>query len=75
MDDDVYRKRLLFYSLVRFLGLAIFLFGVAIAYTGLIRPGGYPQLGAIVAIFGVLSAFIAPRLLKRSWDLKEKERE
>ena len=75
MDDDVYRKRLLAYSLVRFLGLAIFLLGVAIVYTGLIRPGGYPQFGAIVAIFGALDAFIAPRLLKRSWDLRDKERE
>ncbi len=75
MDDDVYRKRLLLYSLVRLLGVAIFLFGVAIAYTGLIRPGGYPQLGAIVAIFGVLDAFIAPRLLKRSWDRRDKPRE
>lgn len=75
MDDDVYRKRLLLYSLMRIIGVAIFLLGIAIAYSGLIRPGGYPQLGAIVAIFGVLDAFISPRLLKRSWDLQDKERE
>jgi hypothetical protein len=75
MDDEVYRKRLLFYSLVRFFGLAVFLLGVAIAYMGIIRPGGYPQFGAIVAILGVLDAFLAPRLLKKSWDLQDKERE
>ena len=75
MDDDVWRKRLLLYSLVRFFGVAIFLLGVAIAYTGILRPGGYPQLGAIVAILGVLDAFFAPRLLKKSWELQDKERE
>ena len=52
MDDDVYRKRLLLYSVVRFIGVGFFLLGVAIAYTGIVRPGGAPQFGAIVAILG-----------------------
>lgn len=71
--DDVFRKRLLFYSLVRFGGLLIFFLGVAIMYTGLVRPGGWPQVGAAVAILGVLEAFLAPRLLKRSWDEKDRQ--
>ena len=75
MDEDIYRKRLLLYSLVRFIGVAIFLLGVAIAYTGILRRGGYPRFGAIVAILGVLDAFFAPRLLKKSWELQDKERE
>ena len=68
MDDEVYRKRLLIYSLVRLGGIAIFFVGLAIIYTGLLRPGGWPQLGAVVAILGVIDAFIAPRLLKKAWD-------
>ena len=69
MDDDaVWRKRLAVYSLVRLGGLAIFFLGIVIMYTGIVRPGGWPQLGAIVAILGVLDAMFAPRLLKRSWD-------
>jgi hypothetical protein len=75
MDDEVWRKRLLLYSLVRFFGVAVFLLGVVIAYTGILRRGGYPQFGAIVAILGVLGAFFAPRLLKKSWELQDKERE
>ncbi len=75
MDDDIYRKRLLLYSLVRFIGVGFFLLGVAIAYTGVIRPGGAPQFGAIVAILGALDAVLAPRLLKKSWDVQDKERE
>ncbi len=70
--DDEFRKRLLLYSLVRFGGLLIFFLGLAIIYTGLLRPGGWPQVGAVVAILGVLDAFFAPRLLKRSWDDKDR---
>jgi membrane protein implicated in regulation of membrane protease activity len=70
MDDEEARarNRLLAYTAVRAAGLAIFFLGVAIIYTNLLRPGGWPQLGAIVAIMGVVDAFFAPRLLKRSWD-------
>lgn len=73
MDDATARKRLLLYSLVRAAGLAIFFLGVAIFYTGLLRPGGWPQAGAIVAILGVIDALFAPRLLKRAWDQQDRQ--
>lgn len=72
MDDDIARKRLLVYSLVRLGGLAIFFLGLAIIYTGLVRPGGWPQLGAIIAVMGVLDAMLAPRLLKKGWDERDR---
>ena len=68
MDDDVARRRLLIYSLVRLGGLAIFFLGIAIIYTNVLRPGGWPQLGAVVAILGVIDSIFAPRLLKKAWD-------
>ena len=68
MDDDVARQRLLVYTFVRLVGLAIFFLGIAIIYTNLVRPGGWPQLGAIIAILGVIDSVLAPRLLKRAWD-------
>lgn len=69
MDDDIRaRNRLLAYTAVRFGGLAIFLLGIAIIYTNLLRQGGWPQVGAIVAILGVIDALFAPRVLKRAWD-------
>jgi hypothetical protein len=68
MDDDDYRRRLLLYTLVRLSGLIVFFLGLAIIYTNLIRPGGWPQAGAIVVILGVLDAMLAPRLLKMMWD-------
>ena len=72
MDDGTAQKRLLLYSLVRSGGLAVFFLGVAIVYTDLLRPGGWPQIGAIVAIMGVIDAMFAPRLLKRAWDEKDR---
>ena len=71
MDDNTARNRLLVYSLVRFGGLAIFFFGIAIMYTNVLRPGGWPQIGAIVAILGVVDAMLAPRLLKKAWDQQD----
>ena len=76
MDDEaLWRRRLLMYTLVRFAGLAVFFLGVAIAYSDLIRRGGWPQVGAIVAIMGVIDALLAPRLLKKVWDKQDRERQ
>jgi hypothetical protein len=76
MDDDKQtRNRLLAYSAVRFGGLAIFFLGIAIFYTDLVRPGGWPQVGAIVAIMGVIDALFAPHLLKRAWDQQDRNKE
>jgi hypothetical protein len=72
MDDDTARRRLLLYSLVRFGGLAIFFLGIAIVYTDLVRAGGWPQLGAIVAIMGVVDAMFVPLLLKKAWDERDR---
>jgi hypothetical protein len=75
MDDEaLWRNRLLAYSAVRFGGLAIFFVGIAIIYTDLLREGGWPQVGAIIAIMGVIDALFAPRLLKKYWDERDRER-
>ena len=74
IDEDVAKRRLLVYSLVRLGGVVIFFLGLAIVYTNLVRPGGWPQLGAIVAILGVVDSVLAPRLLKRAWDKEDQER-
>ena len=69
MDDErKYRNRLLAYTGARAFGLAVMLLGIAIIYSDLLREGGWPQLGAIIAIMGVIDALFAPRLLKKLWD-------
>jgi len=72
-DDAKWRRRLLAYSAVRAGGLAIFFLGVAIIYTDLLREGGWPQVGAIIAIMGGIDALFAPRLLKKLWDEQDRQ--
>ena len=71
-DEGKWKRRLLAYTAVRAVGLAIFFLGVTIAYSDLLRPGGWPQVGAIIAILGVIDSLVAPRLLKRKWDEADK---
>lgn len=70
-DEDVWRRRFQLYMGVRIAGVAVFLLGIAIAYSSLVRPGGLPQVGAVVAIVGVIDAVFAPRLLKKGWDRED----
>ncbi|MCL6729023.1 hypothetical protein [Sphingomonas hankyongi] len=74
-DESKHRNRLLAYTGVRAFGLAVMLLGLAIIYSDLVRPGGWPQLGAIVAILGVIDALFAPRLLKKLWDQQDAQSE
>ena len=75
MDDReaVYRHRFLVYSAIRLGGLIMFFLGIAIAYSNLVRPGGWPQVGAIIAIVGALDALLMPRLFKKSWDQRDRD--
>ena len=74
MDEDKARRRLLIYTLVRFGGLLIFFLGIAIIYTNLLRRGGWPQVGAIVAIMGAIDAMFAPVILKKAWDDEDRRK-
>ena len=66
-DEELWRRRFHLFALVRLFGVGMFLLGIAIAYSDLVRPGGWPVVGAIVAICGVIDAVFAPRLLMKMW--------
>jgi hypothetical protein len=72
-DEATWKRRLLMYTAARAAGLAVFMLGLAIAYSDLLREGGWPQVGAIVAILGVIDALFAPRLLKKGWDEQDRQ--
>jgi len=74
-EEELWQRRLLAYTGVRLIGLAIFFLGIATMFTNLVREGGWPQLGAIIAILGVIDAVFTPRLLKKAWDQKDTEQE
>ena len=74
MDDELkWKKRFAISMLVRLASLTVFFLGVAIAYSDLLRPGGWPQVGAIVALIGAIDAVFAPRLLRQHWREQDGE--
>lgn len=68
VDETEIKRRFLLYNLVRLGGLTIFFIGIAIAYGDVVREGGWPRLGLIIAVLGAIDALVAPMILKRSWD-------
>lgn len=74
MDDEaLWKHRFLIFTLVRLAGLATFFLGIAIAYTGLVREGGWPTVGLIVAVMGLIDAVFAPLILKKQWEREDRE--
>lgn len=70
-SDDIWRKRFQLYMLVRLFGVATFLAGIGIAFTDLVRPGGWPVVGGLIAIAGAIDAVFAPRLLRKMWQQQD----
>jgi hypothetical protein len=72
-SDDIWRKRFQLFLAVRLIGVATFLLGIAIAYTNLIHPGGWPVVGGLITIAGAIDAVFAPRLLRKMWQQQDSE--
>jgi ABC-type uncharacterized transport system permease subunit len=68
IDEAEWKRRFGIMMLVRFAGLATVLLGIAVMYSDLLREGGWPQVGAILIVCGIVDAVFAPKLLKKMWD-------
>lgn len=73
-DEALWKRRFAIFMAARLFGLAIFLLGVAIAFSDLLREGGWPLVGGILAIMGAIDSVFSPRLLKRLWEREDRER-
>jgi hypothetical protein len=71
--EDIWRKRFQLFAAVRLIGVATFLLGIAIALSDLVRPGGWPLVGALITILGVIDAVLAPRTLKKVWEERDRD--
>jgi ABC-type uncharacterized transport system permease subunit len=70
-SDELWRSRFLVLTFARLVGLGTFLLGVAVMYTDLLRDGGWPQLGAIIAIVGAFAILLMPRILRQAWERQD----
>ena len=68
MSDEEAKRQFIIFALLRIGGLALFLLGIAIAFTDLLKPGGWRLLGGILVIVGAIETVISPRLVKRSMN-------
>ena len=71
-DEALWKRRFQLFLAIRLFGLATFLLGLAIAFSDLVRPGGWKLLGGILVVIGAVDAVMAPRILKKSWERLEK---
>lgn len=74
VDDAVWKKRFLAFTLVRLFAVAMVLGGAAIATTDVLREGGWPLVGAILIVAGVIDALFAPKLLRKAWEEEDRRR-
>lgn len=73
-DEALWKRRFHLFMAARLFGLAMFLAGVAIAFSDLVRDGGWPLLGGVLAIMGAIDAVFSPRLLRKVWEKEDRER-
>jgi hypothetical protein len=66
-DEATWRRRFHLYMGARLFGLLTLFAGLAIMFTDLLRDGGWPLVGAVVMLFGLADAVIAPMLLRKQW--------
>ena len=67
VTDDQWRNRFIAINLVRIGGTLVVLLGLAIWYTDMVRPGGWPGLGLPLALIGLLISFGVPQWLAVKW--------
>jgi hypothetical protein len=71
-DEEKWKRRFLLFMGARLFGLATFLAGVAIAFSDWLRPGGWPLVGSVLIILGLVDAVVAPMLLKKQWKREDR---
>ncbi|WP_293945731.1 hypothetical protein [Sphingomonas sp.] len=68
VSEAEWKRRFALFALVRLGGVATVMLGIAVALTGLVRPGGMPALGAVLGLVGVVEAIFLPRLVRKRWE-------
>ncbi len=69
-EHDPYKSRFLLFTAARLGGLAIMGLGMAVAFSDLVRDGGFRQLGGLLIAIGTIEMVVVPLILKRMWSAK-----
>jgi hypothetical protein len=69
-EQDPYQARFHLFAAARLAGVAIIVLGVAVAFSDLVRDGGFRQLGGLLIAIGTVEMVVVPLLLKRMWNGK-----
>lgn len=64
IDDETGKQQFKVFMAIRLMGLALFLVGIAIAFSDVLKPGGWPLLGGILAMTGAIEAAFATRIIR-----------
>ncbi|HET9459317.1 MAG TPA: hypothetical protein VFO51_04990 [Sphingomicrobium sp.] len=70
-DEAIWKRRFHLFAAARLFGLATFLAGMAVMFTDILRDGGWPVVGAILMVMGLLDAVVAPKLMKKQWQRED----
>jgi len=66
-DGDIWKGRFFLFMAARLFGLLTFLAGLAVAFSDLVRPGGWRSVGTVLIILGLFDAVVAPKVLTNYW--------
>jgi len=69
-DERVWRSRFRLFAAARLVGLLFVLLGLAVAFSDLVRDGGFRQLGGLLIALGTIEGVVVPVVLKRAWQRK-----
>ena len=69
-EHDPHKARFHLFAAARLGGVAIIILGVGVAFSDLVRDGGFRQLGGLLIAIGTIEMVVVPLLLKRMWDRK-----
>lgn len=69
-QEAIERRRFLLFSLARLSGVVLIVLGMVVAFSDLVRDGGFRQLGGLLIAIGTIEMVVLPILLKRAWQSK-----
>jgi hypothetical protein len=73
-DEAIWKRRFYLYMGARLIGLLTFFAGMAIMFTDILREGGWPVVGAVIMVAGLVDAVVAPKLMKNQWRKEDEDR-